>query len=437
MCKQVVPEFSRAASLAATKLPGLRFGSVNSDEHPDLASSLGVTSFPRFFLYRNGESEIFPLVPSGEAFLAGAARMLGVENADSFSPAKEFSEEEGAVENFAKWLFWRGKEGGRLDTTLVLFSPQNTGCQAALDVSEGQRRDATDTCSAKPLSMDLERAFNEAAGELLKDPSVRFARVSSTSIVADFELPPDRPTLVMYKDHDEGRAEYSGEASLEGIVSWAKVQNTPLVTFVTHKTIGRVRKGPIKLALLFLEEAQTEHPATLSKTLEALRGIVYELEAEGALKRGEFTLGVTNGKKYSSWVVETYGLPKGTLPALAGEDIASETTYVMEDVGGAWAKEALCSSSAVSQVGLLGKWRIVVSHMCSNELREASVVKVRRAMQEEGALQSEIEELLVDSIAPEKTFPLALTVAALDLPLSPIKDWIRSFVLNKLAPKWK
>ena len=74
---------------------------------------------------------------------------------------------------------------------------------------------------------------------------------------------------------------YSGVAEGGAVVAWAKVQNVPLVTHITHKNLPRVRKDTPLLAILFLEESQTEHLPTLTRVMEALKGVMYELEGEG------------------------------------------------------------------------------------------------------------------------------------------------------------
>lgn len=431
MCKVVGPEYAAASLLAQEHLPTLAFASVNSDKESELAESLGVTTFPRFFLYKGGDSEPFPLLPTGEAIVAGAARLLGVEGAESLSPAKEFSEGGGVVEKFVKWLFWRGKEGGKLDTTLVLFSPPaQASCSVGGGSGEGQcSQEGAAAGAAAADSLALEAAFDAAAGELLKDPTIRFARVRAASVVEDLELPLDRPTLVLYKEHDEGRAVYGGVAEGGAIVTWAKVQNVPLVTHVTHKNLQRVRKDAPLLAILFLEESQTEHLPTLTRVMEALKGVVYELEAEGVVTRGGFTLGVSNGKKYSSWV-SNYGLPSGTLPALGGEEVLAERVHHMSDPLGMWAKEGLCAGGAVGQVGVHGKWRVILSHLCEGGARVAAVEKVKGEMVEAGGEPEEVALMGIDAIEPGKRqFPLALVVAALDLDMAPVKQWIKGFVL--------
>ena len=449
VCRSIGPEFARAAELALTHLPGVAFGAVNSDASPALTDSLGVATFPRFLLYRSGGGpEAFPLVATAEAFVAGLARMLEVPGAEALSPAKEFLEDGAGAADLAAWLFWRGKEGGRLESTLVLYAPPAAGCGSdaavAADGSAAVAAAAEGTCSlssssgsaaaAAPLA--LEAAFQAAAGELMKDATLRFAVVRSASAMAEFEVPAAAPSLVFYTDHDEGRFEYSGAPEPAAIAAWVKRNNVPLVTLVTHKTLGRVRRDAAVLGMVFLEEPQSEHAPTLTAAKAALAGAVAALEAEGTLARGAFTLGVTNGKKYSAWMAH-YGAPVGALPAVGAEVVAAGgeggARYAMADAGGAWAREALCGAEAVARVGVAGKWRVVLSHECGREAMEAALEVVRGQLLAAGE-EEEARELSPRVNDPAEQFPVALYVNALALPVEAVAAWLRRLLRGELSP---
>ena len=445
VCKAIGPEFARAAGLAASVLPSVTFGAVNSDASPELAEALGVTTFPRFILYRSGEAEPFPMVATGEAFVAGVARVLGMPGADALSPAKLFAEDGSGAGSLATWLFWRGREGGRLESTLVLYAPPvEGGCAggAAIDSATGEAAAADSGTCANPAAggsagdsaaaaARYEAAFNAAAGELMKDATLRFAIVRSVSAMTEFEVSLTAPSLVFYKDHDEGRAEFSGAVTPEAITQWVRTQNVPLVTFVTHKTLTRVRAEARTLALLFLDESQTDHLPTLTRAMEALRLAVYALEAEGLVTRGEFTLGVTNGGKYASWM-QHYGMRAGLLPALGAEVVEGERRYTMGgEVGAAWAQEAVCGDAAVADVGVKGKWRVVLSHACSREAVEAAIERVRAELVEAGEAE-EAAALSPKVNDPKERFPQPLYASALGLPVEAVSAWLRKLLTKQL-----
>ena len=441
MCKRVAPEFARAATLLASRgdaFAGVVLATVDATREQDLADELGATSFPKFLLFRDGTAEAFPTLFTAEAYVAGLGRLLDVEGAGALSPAKEFGPEAGA-DVVAPWLFWRGKDMGKLDTTLVLYAPTGAGCAAveagggagacAAGGGDGDGDDAAgDAAAAADADAALEAAFHAAAGELLRDSSLRFVVVRSASVAADFELPTARATLVLYKDFDEGRDVWAGAPSMPDIVAWLRVRNTPLVTRVFHTSLQAVRGAVQHLALLFVEEEQMEHPATVARLREGLFQLALKLEREGVVERGRFTLGITNGKKYAGWL-EHYGLPRGVLPALGGERTAGGATFQLEDVGGAWAREAACGERARALTGVQGKWSVLLSGACGKGEREEVLAAVRAERVAAGDTEEDLEDLRVKAADPSQFAPL--TVAAVELPLDAVEAWLRDFVAGR------
>jgi hypothetical protein len=392
-------------------------------------------------------------VATAEAFVAGLARMLEVPGAEALSPAKEFLEDGAGAEALATWLFWRGKEGTRLESTLVLYAPPAGGCgseqppavaaavaaadaEVAAAAAAAEGTGSNPAAVGAPAALALEAAFQAAAGELMKDATLRFAVVRSASAMAEFEVSTAAPSLVFYTDHDEGRFEYSGEASGGAITAWVRRHAVPLVTLVTHKTLGRVRRDAAVLGMVFLEEPQSEHAPTLGAAKEALSRAVGVLEAEGVVARGAFTLGVTNGKKYAAWMAH-YGVAAGVLPSVGGERVGpggeGGARYAMGDAGGAWAREALCGPEAVARVGVLGKWRVVLSHACGREAMEAALETVRAQLVAAGE-EDEARELSPRVNDPSEQFPVALYVNALALPVEAVTAWLRRLLQGELSP---
>lgn len=360
-----MPEYIRAAGiLAATPSVAsvVALGTVNSVTARDLTERLGVETFPTFFLYRAGVPEPFPTLATGEAYVAGLARMLGLAGADALSPAKDVAPGTRGAD-LASWLFWRGADTGRLPTTLALFSPPGA-----------------------PAAPALVAAFDAASALLFKDPNIRFLRVRSDEAMADLEMD-IAPGVAVYKEHDEGRVDYAGELTGEAMAAWLKREAVPLVTLITHKTLQRYRSVVKRLALLFVEGPQAEHLPTLRKTLDAAHKAVYALEAAGVVERGAFTLGVADGEKYVAWR-EQFGLAGATLPVLALEDVASTgdsatkagTLFAFPDAyagaASSWARDALCSAAAAADVGPHDKWTVDLSRSCPADARSRARERV-------------------------------------------------------------
>jgi hypothetical protein len=341
----VAPEFSHAAWLAHNLSLPVRLAHVDVDKERDLAERYGVTSFPTFFLFRNfGQAESFPMLTTGEAYIAGLSNLL--ELGAEIAPSKVFGPGSTSAD-LAKWLFWRGANEGKIANTLVLYEPS-----AEAIVDPERRAEAA----------VLTRTFDLASRDLLRNPNFRFAIVRSPSAFEDFELDPSRVSVVFYKDHDEGRVEFtaaeaaktagssssSPSAALADpavLVKWVEAHAVPLATLITHRNLRRYRKTVSHLALFFVSEAQSEHPGTVSRLVSALFNVASSLERRGLVKRGNFTLGLTNGQKYGSWLAH-YGLPADvTLPVATAEMVATETLFTAPQPV---AEEAACDAGALA-----------------------------------------------------------------------------------------
>lgn len=312
-CKVLSPEFERAAALVRQHGLSVVLARVDAAAHAEWAKEeIGVERLPTFSLYREhgARAEEFPSLTTGEAVVAGLAKMLG--SALELTPAKEFGADAGALE-VAEWLFWRGTGDGKLLTTVVFYEPRGLAGAAA-------------AASAAAFA-----AFDAAARGLLQFSNLRFAVAREAAVLEAFELPADRHTLVLYKDHDEGRAEYGGAADAAALRAWILREDTPLVTDVWHRTLQGMRRRVRTFALFFVEESQLEHFPTLTRVKAGLRAAVAALEARGLVRRGELTIAVANGQKYKSWRAEL-GLPAdGALPALGIEHVARRAMYAAPD----------------------------------------------------------------------------------------------------------
>jgi len=326
---------------------------VDATAEPALAARLGAASFPTLLLYRGGAPEPFPALATAEAYAAALARLLDVPGAAALSPAKLVADGARGAD-FASWLFWRGADGGKLATTLVLFSPRGAPAPAA-----------------------LADAFEGAAADLLRDPALRFARVESAAAMADLEMAA-APELVLYTEHDEGRHVYAGAPDAAAVRAWLVARAVPLAALVTHKTLPRYRAAVGALALLFVEEAQTEHLPTLRAVLDAAHAAVYALEAEGAVARGNFTLAIADGKKYAAWRAHFLGpdAARAPLPALALDaapraEGAAARLFAFADAGGAWAADVACGPAARARAGAAGKWVVELASACGSAAVDA------------------------------------------------------------------
>ena len=421
-CRMVAPEVQRAAEIARALALPVALASVDVDAQAALAERFGVTSYPTFLLFRAGASgaaEPFPMLSVGEAYVAGLGKLLGLGEAADIVPAKLYdgAAAEDAALQLASWLFWRGANEGRIATTLVLFEPP-----------AGAAADPAADAAARAL-------FDAVARELLRNPNFRFAVARGAFVVEDFEAAPDRASIVLFKDHDEGRAEFpaaraaGGAARAAELADWVKAQAVPLAVQVTHKNLQRYRKNVELLALFFVTDAQADSRATRARLLARLAEAAYALEARGAVRRGNFTLGLANGGKYVSWL-HHYGLDGSRLPALVLERPASEELFAAGGSGGgsddiATAGACDAAALAVHNAELLaldtGARAVELAGFCSGNASASVVGADGEAATGAGAG------------APATAEAVAAGTGALtwvDVPVARLVDWLEAAILR-------
>ena len=84
---------------------------------------LGIERLPAFTLYRShgAATFAFPSLTTGEAVVAGAARMVDHALEPELTPARLFGEEAEPL-SIAEWLFWRGTSDAGTHTTRPFWS---------------------------------------------------------------------------------------------------------------------------------------------------------------------------------------------------------------------------------------------------------------------------------------------------------------------------
>jgi hypothetical protein len=249
---------------------------------------------------------------SHRALFSGLDKLLDLGL--DMSPVKNFGDDAAEVAN---WLFWRGSSDGTIPTTMVLYEPPGlTGASAA-------------------AASVLNAAFISVAKELMRFSNLRFASVRSLAVFEAFDLPSDAAHIAMYMEHDEGKVIFGGDPTHDGIKDWVLRYDTPLVAPLTHHNLLAARKRVNHFGVFFLSPEQSEHPGTLNRIFGALDEILYRLEAAGHFRRGELTIGVANGKKYSAWL-EEYGKPAVSdcffcFSLFSSSPPPASTTYICAD----------------------------------------------------------------------------------------------------------
>lgn len=330
-CKLLEPEMGRAAGLIADAGLEVEMAKVNADADDELKTRFGIARTPTFLLFRRGQEapERFPTYRSGEAIFSKLQLMLRPDVPAS-NPAKVFTQ----YSKLVRWLFWRGTDYGRLESTAVAFFPsdevEGEGCGGA--ASEDGEQDAGE-CGDDADGRDVraEAATRDAFGAVALNmlDSARFAEVRSNRVLNLFKMPNNTATIALYTDHDEGKHVYEGDmADSAAIQAFLVSRLVPMVVPVTHENLDYYsRKTPL-LVHVFVSEEEFEDSNKKERCLGQLTKHARHMWEHGHLKRGEFTYALTNGEKYHEWMT-AFGIPRGTpLPAVAVNVVSDKNRRV-------------------------------------------------------------------------------------------------------------
>lgn len=341
LCKRINKEFKRAEWLARGVELQVRFGKVDAEttEGTELLKRLNVGALPAMFLYRDHGKQSIYIEEWWAAEPLVADIQLKMEHfADVIEPVRELD----TVEDAPSFLFDRANDQGTFTTTAVIFLPHTEVPEKALEAKMiGCNEDFAN--AARDLAHDEATAFRNRP---------RFARVFRPEIVTAFGLPLREPSVVVYKDFDEGKAVFAGECGGDsdpaGITEFIRAESTPRAVVVNHGNIRDHLARKTGIIHVFVPSQTLDDPRTSAPVLEQLQELMKRLETGGMVERAEFIAFLSNGHQYRSWLKD-YGLPLGTLPAVgidiperkrrfalprlasAKDDIAENTTMQADD----------------------------------------------------------------------------------------------------------
>lgn len=328
LCKRIEREFSRAEWLARTVELPVKFAQVetNSDEGTALLKLLNVGALPVMFLNSNKgkQHEFIDEWWSAEPLVADVQRRLGQPQV--LPPVRELED----VSELGRWLFDRANDQGVFATTAVAFMPHGGRHIPALHAEN-------EACAA---------VFDNAALNVAFDTSVafrsrpRFARVTHFDVVKAFGMPVDRPSLVVYKDFDEGKAIFNGTcgAAVEDTIEFIKSEATPRVVVANHGNIRDHMSHGTGVIHVFVPDQSLDDPRVAKSILTKMQKLMRSLEADKVVERGEFTLFVSNGHQYHNWATD-YGLTKYELPAVGMDVVSRFSRYSLPKLSTASAVE--------------------------------------------------------------------------------------------------
>jgi len=220
-CKALAPEYVKAAeSLKKVESP-IRLGKVDATQEQELAEEHGVRGYPTLKFFKSGIPVPYAGGRSAKDIVSWLTKKTG-------PPAKTLAAADEAKEFIAA-----------TDVALVGYF--------------------------KDQASDLAKAYLGAA-ETLDDYA--FALVSDAAVAKEHGIEEDQ--IVLFKKFDDGKAVYSGEATLDAVKKFVQTESLPLVVDFNHDTAQKIFGGDIKSHLLLFLSQGAENYETLLGNAKAV-----------------------------------------------------------------------------------------------------------------------------------------------------------------------
>ncbi|SPN96976.1 probable Protein disulfide-isomerase [Cephalotrichum gorgonifer] len=226
-CKSLAPEYEEAATSLVEK--GIKLGKVDCTEETELCSTYGVEGYPTLKVFR-GKENVTPY--GGQRKAAAITSYMIKQSMPAVSPV--------TAESIAEF-----KTADNVVLVAYYAADDKTSAEVYAKVAESLR----DT--------------------YLFGASTDAALAEAEAVV--------QPSIVLYKQFDEGRTAYSGDKfDAEAIEKFAKVGATPLVGEVGPETYSGYMASGLPLAYIFAETAEEREKlsAALKPIAEKHRGAI-------------------------------------------------------------------------------------------------------------------------------------------------------------------
>lgn len=209
-CKQLAPEYAKAANELEKEGSPIKLAKVDATEENELAEQFGVRGYPTLKFFKNGKPLEYGGGRQADTIISWLKKKTG-------PPAREIV----SVEE------------------LELFKSNNTV------VVVGYFKDQ---------SSQLAEKFLATAGLIDDHP---FGIVTDEKLLADSSVTEDK--VVLYKKFDEGEVTYDGAVSEDALKSFVYIQSLPLVVEFNHETATKIFGGDIKSHLLLFFSKKEGH----------------------------------------------------------------------------------------------------------------------------------------------------------------------------------
>lgn len=306
-CRTFKREYERCKGIAAAANLSVEFAMVNSEDEETLKDRYEINFYPSFKLFKDGMLEDIgsgttPL--TGEGVIAGLRQAMGL-------PATTFARQLSGLDETRDWLFYRGRADLSMKSALMGFFPPAS--------------------ASSPQYAAFNEIFESGAAAL--SGTIRFGRVTDPEVVELFNLPLDAPSLVLYKDYDEGKEVYTGEAEISSFVRWAVTRNKAIALPVDTHNLRQLQRDTPVIVHVFVNERGYEEAKSRAEYLNLMRSVGKDLEAEGLVTRGQIVFTLVNAEKHPHWM-DTFGLDRKQIPGVGLADNKNKAFYGLPGVQG-------------------------------------------------------------------------------------------------------
>lgn len=258
-CKALAPEYAKAAKKLAESGSAIKLGKVDATEEQELAESHGVRGYPTLKFFRNGNPVEY--------------------------------------------------NGGRTASEIVNWLNKKTGPPAkALESVEDAKSFVEKAASVavigffKDQTSDAAKVFLSVASMVDDYP---FGITSSDDVFAEYKVEDGK--VVLFKQFDEGRADFEGELKEEVLKKFVSSNALPLVVEFNHETAQKIFGGEIKSHLLLFLSKEAGH---FDQHLESARTVAKEF-------RDQLLFVTINADEEDhDRILDFFGMKKSEVPAM-------------------------------------------------------------------------------------------------------------------------
>jgi len=262
-CKKLAPEYKKAAAVLGKLDPPLHLAMVDATEERELAERYGVRGFPTLKFIRNGDATDY--------------------------------------------------EGGRTEKDIVSFMKKKTG-PPAQEVKSKADLDKIVSSNEVLLAAYLPDSETPAAKLFLEVAATiddyEFFYSTSSDVISDAA----EGTMVLFKDFDEGRNDFSitAETTKEQLVEFIAGMSMPKVMEFSQDRTKAIFRGPIKVHMLTFVDIKADYMDEIKSTLDVVAD----------MNRGKMLHIYVPSKEQR--VIEYFGFKTDDLPKTVIADMRNE-----------------------------------------------------------------------------------------------------------------